>query len=77
MIRCANTGVSAAVSPTGATLAKIADESGSHFTNGSVLAEVPVPLRPAFSLYALVGDWPVIGLGLAGLALGFATRKRR
>jgi apolipoprotein N-acyltransferase len=77
MIRCANTGVSAAVSPTGATLAKIVDGSGSHFTNGSVLAEVPVPLRPAFSLYALVGDWPVIGLGLAGLGLGFATRRRR
>jgi apolipoprotein N-acyltransferase len=74
MIRCANTGVTAAVSTTGQTLQKLVDDKGSHFTRGSLLVELPIPLKPAFSLYALSGDWPVIGLGLLGFAIGFKSR---
>lgn len=76
MLRCANTGVSGAVSMTGEVLSTLVDEKGSHFTNGSVLAKVKVPLDPPFSLYALLGDWPIIGLGVMGLVMGWRNRKR-
>lgn len=77
LIRCANTGVTAAVSATGQTLQKLVDDKGSNFTRGSLLAELPIPLKPSFSLYALTGDWPVIGLGLLGLAIGFKSRSAK
>lgn len=76
MLRCANTGVSGAVSMTGEVLSTLVDEKGSHFTNGSLLARIQVPLDPPFSLYALLGDWPIIGFGLIGLAMGWLNRKR-
>lgn len=75
MLRCANTGVSSAVSMTGEVLSTLVDEKGSHFTNGSLLARIQVPLDPPFSLYALLGDWPIIGFGVLGLGMGFAKRK--
>jgi len=76
MLRCANTGVSGAVSMTGEVLSTLVDEKGSHFTNGSVLARIQVPLDPPFSLYALLGDWPIIGFGVLGLIMGFWNRPR-
>ncbi len=76
MLRCANTGVSGAVSMTGEVLSTLVDEKGSHFTNGSLLARIKVPLDPPFSLYALLGDWPIIGFGLIGLAMGWRNRTR-
>lgn len=76
MLRCANTGVSGAVSMTGEVLSTLVDEKGSHFTNGSLLARIQVPLDPPFSLYALLGDWPIIGFGLIGLGMGWLNRKR-
>jgi apolipoprotein N-acyltransferase len=67
MLRCANTGVSAAIDSTGSTAHPdsgkpqvLVDENGSHFTRGSLLTEVKVPLHPSFSLYAAIGDWGVI-----------------
>ena len=51
----------------------LTDEQGSHFTRGSLLTELKVPLHPSFSLYAVIGDWGVIGLTL----LGFAMVARR
>jgi len=74
MVRCSNTGVTAAVSATGRTLQKLVNDKGNHFTRGTLLAELPIPLKPAFSLYALTGDWPVIGLGLLALVVGFRGR---
>lgn len=82
MIRCANTGVTAAVTVTGSPLHPqtgkpqvLTDANGSHFTTGSLLVDVDIPLKPAFSLYALLGDWPVIAMGVAGWLAGFLRRK--
>ncbi len=82
MLRCANTGVSAAIDSTGSTAHPdtgkpqiLTDAHGSHFTRGSLLTELDVPLHPSFSLYALIGDWGVISL--AGIALIWAGKCRR
>jgi len=82
MLRCANTGVSAAIDTRGSTAhpdngndQRLVDESGSHFTRGSLLAELDVPLRPGISLYALLGDWPIIILSLTGF--GWAAARGR
>lgn len=84
MLRCANTGVSAAVDSSGSTTHPdsgkpqiLTDGKGSHFTRGSLLAELNVPLHPSFSLYALIGDWGVIVLALAAWAWAWITRSNR
>jgi apolipoprotein N-acyltransferase len=82
MLRCANTGVSAAISTTGSTVHPdtgksqiLTDSKGSHFTRGSLLVELKVPLRPSFSLYAVVGDWGIIILSIAALAIAVFRTK--
>jgi apolipoprotein N-acyltransferase len=82
LLRCANTGVSAAIDSTGSTRHPstgqsqiLTDANGNHFTRGSLLTELSVPLRPSFSLYARIGDWGLIGLSLLGLALGMKGRR--
>ena len=72
MLRCANTGVSAAVDTTGSTAHPdtgkpqiLGGSDGNHFIRGSLLTETKVPLHPSFSLYAIIGDWGVIILSLA------------
>ncbi len=85
MLRCANTGVSAALDSTGSTAHPdtgaaqvLVDGKGSHFTRGSLLVELDVPLQPSFSLYARIGDAGVIGLALVGWAwAGVAARRSR
>jgi apolipoprotein N-acyltransferase len=76
MLRCANTGVSAAISTTGSTAHPdsgtsqiLTDPAGSHFTRGSLLTELDVPLQPSFSLYAVIGDWGIVFLALLGCVL--------
>ena len=83
MLRCANSGVSAAISTTGSTddpgtgkSQILTDASGSHFTRGSLLTELRVPLHPGFSLYALIGDWGLMMIAVAGLFLPIVQRKR-
>ena len=83
MLRCANTGVSAAISSTGSTRHPdtgksqiLTDERGSHFTRGSLLTELKIPLRPGFSLYAVIGDWGLITLAVVGLGVPLATRHK-
>ncbi len=80
MLRCANTGISAAISSTGSTTHPdtgksqiLTDAKGSHFTRSSLLTELKVPLRPTFSLYAQIGDWGIMTIAVAGLIL---SRRR-
>ncbi|RYD35065.1 MAG: hypothetical protein EOP85_19325, partial [Verrucomicrobiaceae bacterium] len=82
MLRCANTGVSAAIDTTGSTAHPdtgkpqiVMDEKGSHFTQGSLLTELRVPLQPGFSLYAIIGDYGLIAIALAGLGTALAGRR--
>jgi apolipoprotein N-acyltransferase len=82
MLRCANTGVSAAISTTGSTAHPdtgksqiLTDSQGSHFTRGALLVDLNVPLRPSFSLYAIMGDWGVIILSTAAFALCVIQNK--
>lgn len=83
MLRCANSGVSAAIDSAGSTdhpdsgaRQVLEDARGSHFTRGSLLVELEVPLQPSFSLFAVIGDWGVMGLATAGVILGILTRRR-
>ncbi|BCX49787.1 apolipoprotein N-acyltransferase [Haloferula helveola] len=83
MVRCANTGVSAAVNSVGSSAhpvtgepQELRDEDGSHLTRGWLLADVRIPTRPALSLYAVIGDAGVVVLGLLGLVVGVAGRRK-
>lgn len=82
MLRCANTGVSAAIDSTGSTAHPdtgksqvLTDETGSHFTRGSLLTELKVPLQPTFSLYAVIGDWGIVALAVAGLIVSASSKS--
>lgn len=82
MLRAANTGVTAAIDTRGSTAhpetsadQRLRDDAGSHFTRGSLLVEVDVPIVPGFSLYAWWGDWPVIGLGCLGIFSAFVGSR--
>ncbi|MBC8128579.1 MAG: apolipoprotein N-acyltransferase [Gloeobacteraceae cyanobacterium ES-bin-144] len=83
MLRCANSGVSAAIDSTGSTDTDpaswksqvLVDEKGSHFTRGSLLTELKIPRHPSFSLYALIGDWGIIVLALAAFILSWRNSK--
>jgi apolipoprotein N-acyltransferase len=84
MLRCANTGVSAAVTATGLTLhpdggakQELRDKDGSHFTRGHLLAEIDIPKNPPLTPYALIGDWGLIGLALAGFAMVARSARGR
>ncbi|MEX1048636.1 MAG: apolipoprotein N-acyltransferase [Akkermansiaceae bacterium] len=83
MLRAANTGVSAAVDSAGSTAHPetgapqvLTDADGSHFTRGSLLAELDIPLRPSFSLFVRIGDWGIISLALVALVAGRLRRER-
>jgi apolipoprotein N-acyltransferase len=82
MLRCANSGVSAALDSTGSAddpnswkQQILTDENGSHFTRGSLLTELKIPLNPSFSLFAVIGDWGILGLAATGLIVAVFTRK--
>jgi apolipoprotein N-acyltransferase len=73
MLRCANTGVSAAIDTIGSIAhpktgkdQAILDEKGSSFQSASLLTELSIPHQPSFSLYAKIGDWGIIALALLG-----------
>jgi apolipoprotein N-acyltransferase len=78
LLRSANTGVSAAVDSTGSTAHPdtkarqvLVDADGSHFTRGSLLAEVKVPLHPGFSLYERIGDLGILLIVALALVLTY------
>lgn len=82
MLRCANTGVSAAVDSTGSTAHPdsgvpqiLVDEKGSHFTRGTRLVELDIPLRPTTTLFALIGDGGILVLAALGLGLSIIPRR--
>jgi apolipoprotein N-acyltransferase len=84
MLRCANTGVSAAIDSTGGTQHPdnprvsqvLTDDHGSHFTRKAQLVELNVPLRPATTLYSVTGDAGIIALALLALAAGALSRLK-
>jgi apolipoprotein N-acyltransferase len=84
MLRCANSGVSAAIDSTGSTAADpdswkrqvLTDGGGSHFTRGSLLTYLKIPLRPSFSLYEKIGDLGLLTVVAAGLILAVFYRKK-
>ncbi len=74
MLRCANTGVSAAIDTIGSTihpdtgsLQEIRNIDGSPFVRDQLLTSVKIPKKPSTSLYAIIGDWGIIALSLFGL----------
>lgn len=82
MLRCANTGVSAAIDTIGSTAHPetgkpqiIQDENGSTFLRGSLLTDVKIPRNPSFSFYAAIGDWGIIGISCLGLLLALIFRN--
>lgn len=82
MLRSANTGISAAIDSTGSTAHPdtgkpqvLTDAGGSHFTQGSMLVEVDIPLHPTFTLYAAIGDAGILVITAIGLVLGLRTRR--
>jgi hypothetical protein len=54
----------------------IKNQAGSHFTRGSLLAELDIPLQPSFSLYAIIGDLGIIVLALLATGLSVSLRLR-
>ena len=84
MLRCANTGVTAAIDTTGSTAHPdtgkrqvLVDSNGSHFTRGSLLTELNIPVQPSATLYALIGDWGVIGMAVAAFVWAWVGRRER
>lgn len=84
MLRCANSGVSAALDTIGSSSHPrsgkpqiLANAHGSHFTRGSLLAELNIPVQPGFSLYALIGDWGILLLFFIGLVAAITLKKHK
>lgn len=82
MIRCANTGVSAAVNSVGSTAhpdtgepQELRDENGNSITRGWLQADVDIPLQTHSTLYALIGDSGILALAFMGLIVGIIKRK--
>ena len=82
MIRCANTGVTAAIDTTGSTASPetgkpqvILDENGSSFIRDNLLVRLNIPKQPSFSLYPVIGDWGIIFLSVLGLAAAYFFRR--
>ncbi len=83
MLRCANTGVSAAIDTLGSTAhpktgkpQAILDENGRSFLRDHLLTELRIPLKPTTSLYSIIGDWGILLLSLIAVALSFVFPNR-
>jgi apolipoprotein N-acyltransferase len=83
MLRCANTGVSAAINTLGSTVdlktgknQAILDKNGSSFVRDSLLTELNIPLNPTASLYSIIGDWGIILLSLTAVCVSFLFPNR-
>ncbi len=76
MLRCANTGVSAAISTVGSTIdlktgknQVILNKNGSSFVRDHLLTHVNIPLQPSTSLYSIIGDWGILLLTVTAIAI--------
>lgn len=81
MLRCANRGVTAVVSATGATRdpwlkeeRRLIDEDGDYFHRGFILSSFYIPTNIGVTVYARYGDWFAVG-GLI-FAVGWYVVKR-
>jgi apolipoprotein N-acyltransferase len=83
MARAANTGVSGIVDIIGSLENRTTGELNvigtwdDPFVRDGLYAEVKVPTKPVWTLYALAGDWFVILCALVTLAGGFIVLKNR
>jgi apolipoprotein N-acyltransferase len=84
MLRCANTGVSAAISTIGSTAhpktgkdQAILDKDGSSFVRSHLLTELNIPLKPTTSLYSVIGDWGILLLSLIAIASSILDSRYR
>jgi len=68
VLRAANTGVSAAIDARGRIV-------GALPLNTSGVLDVPLPPALPPTVYARVGDWPVLIVVFAAIALGWAGRR--
>ena len=82
MLRCANTGVSAAITTIGSTVhpetgknQAILDKNGSSFVRGHLLTELNIPLKPTTSLYSIIGDWGILLLSLTAIVSSILKRR--
>lgn len=83
MLRCANSGISAAIDTTGSVAHPrtgapqiIRNNDGNHFTRGSILTELGIPTRASFSLYAIIGDWGILSAVALSLILSWRFPSR-
>ncbi len=84
MLRCANTGVSAAISTIGSTAhpktgkdQAILDKDGNSFVRSHLLTELNIPLKPTTSLYSVIGDWGILLLSLIAIASSILESRYR
>ena len=55
----------------------LTDDKGSHFTRGSLLTELNVPVHPSLTLYAVIGDWGLVALAGIGLGIPMVIERRQ
>jgi len=84
MLRCANTGVSAAIDTTGSTVhpktrknQAILDQTGKSFVRDNLLTELSIPLNPSTTLYSVIGDWGIILLSLIAIITTILRGRQR
>lgn len=84
MLRCANTGVTAAIDTTGSiahpTTGKpqaILGPDGKSFVRDTLLADVNIPLSPSVSPYSIIGDWGILLLSFIGFGSAVVNRRLR
>jgi apolipoprotein N-acyltransferase len=84
LLRCANTGVTAAIDTTGSiahpTSGKpqaILGPDGKSFVRDTLLADVNIPLSPSVSPYSIIGDWGILLLSFIGFGSAVVNRRLR
>ncbi|MDB6080637.1 MAG: lnt: apolipoprotein n-acyltransferase [Akkermansiaceae bacterium] len=83
LIRCANSGVTAAVDTLGLTRnpdtgkpQELRDEDGKTFFRGHLFADIDIPKHPQWTLYSAIGDWGVIGAAVVSWLWAMLVARR-
>ena len=75
MLRAANTGVTCVIDSKGHVTSRLVDpETGSHFIEGTLKAEVQIPKHPPLTLYARFGDAFSVTLGILAFLAAMIQR---